>query len=178
MYWCPEAQPKSFSVLGNTGLPGFICRFLHSFFSDSITHFLMDRGVRHGCPASRFPLQWRSTRSSGCKRQSSQERWQLVFVEACPMRLRWRSRCCIVLLSGLDDCASTNISFCGLHCWNQFELIQMVLGSVRHRSRMRTRQSDAQDWEPCPCSVEQLARTKLYRLPFLELAPYVVLVLI
>ena len=53
-----------FSVLENTELPGFICRFLRSFYSDSITHvefvgadrgqFLMARGVRQGCPASGF----------------------------------------------------------------------------------------------------------------------------
>ena len=52
-----------FSVLENTGLPGFLCRFLRSIYSDSITHvefagaeggFLMARGVRQGCPASGF----------------------------------------------------------------------------------------------------------------------------
>ena len=52
------------SVLENTGLPGFICRFLGCSYSDSITHvefagaergqFLMARGVRQGCPASGF----------------------------------------------------------------------------------------------------------------------------
>ena len=51
-----------FSMLENTELPGFICRFLQSIYSDSITHvefagaargqFLMDRSVRRGCPAS------------------------------------------------------------------------------------------------------------------------------
>ena len=53
-----------FSVLENTGLPGFLCRFLQSIYSDSTTHvefagadrgqFLMTRGVRQGCPASGF----------------------------------------------------------------------------------------------------------------------------
>ena len=53
-----------FSVLENTGLPDFLCRFLRTFYRDSITHvefagaergqFLMDRGVRQGCPASGF----------------------------------------------------------------------------------------------------------------------------
>ena len=48
-----------FSVLENTGLLGFLCRFLRSIYSDSITHvefartergqFFMARGVRHGC---------------------------------------------------------------------------------------------------------------------------------
>ena len=52
------------SVLENAELPGFICRFLRSIYSDSITHvefagtargqFLMTRGVRQGCPASGF----------------------------------------------------------------------------------------------------------------------------
>ena len=53
-----------FSVLENTGLPDFLCRFLRSIYSDSITHvefegadrgqILMARGVRQGCPASGF----------------------------------------------------------------------------------------------------------------------------
>ena len=53
-----------FSVLENTGLPDFLCRFLRSIYKDSITHvelagaerghFLMARGVRQGCPASGF----------------------------------------------------------------------------------------------------------------------------
>ena len=53
-----------FSVLENTGLLGFLCRFLRSIHKDSITHvelagaergqFLMVRGVRQGCPASGF----------------------------------------------------------------------------------------------------------------------------
>ena len=51
-----------FSVLENTGLPGFLCRFLRSIDRDSITHvefagaergqFLMAKRVRQGCPAS------------------------------------------------------------------------------------------------------------------------------
>ena len=53
-----------FSVLENTGLPDFLCRFLRSIYRDSITHvefagaergqLLMARGVRQGCPASGF----------------------------------------------------------------------------------------------------------------------------
>ena len=53
-----------FSVIENTGFPDFLCRFLRSIYSDSITHlefagadrgqFLMARGVRQGCPASGF----------------------------------------------------------------------------------------------------------------------------
>ena len=53
-----------FSVLENTGLPGFLCRFLRSIYRDSTTHvefagaergqFPMARGVRQGCPASGF----------------------------------------------------------------------------------------------------------------------------
>ena len=53
-----------FSVLENTGLPDFLCRFLRSICRDSITHvecagpergqFLMAKGVRQGCPASGF----------------------------------------------------------------------------------------------------------------------------
>ena len=55
-----------FSVIENTGLPGFLCRFLRSISSDSITHvdfagtergqFLVTRGVRQGCPASGFTI--------------------------------------------------------------------------------------------------------------------------
>ena len=53
-----------FSVIENTGLPAFLCRFLRNISRDSITHvecagaeqgqFLMARGVRQGCPASGF----------------------------------------------------------------------------------------------------------------------------
>ena len=53
-----------FSVLENTGLPGFLCRFIRSIYRDNITHvdfagaergqFSMARGVRQGCPASGF----------------------------------------------------------------------------------------------------------------------------
>ena len=71
-----------FSVIENTGLPDFLCRFLRSICRDSITHvefagadrgqFLVARGVRQGCPAASF-LQWPSTRSSDVsKRQLSQ----------------------------------------------------------------------------------------------------------
>ena len=51
-----------FSVLENTGLPDFLCRFPRSMYRGSMTHvefagaergqFLMARGVRQGCPAS------------------------------------------------------------------------------------------------------------------------------
>ena len=54
-----------FSVIENTGLAAFLCRFLRSIERDSITQrgvcreqneddFLMARGVRQGCPASGF----------------------------------------------------------------------------------------------------------------------------
>ena len=81
---CPSVNHSwIFSVLENTGLPGFLCRFLRSVYSDSITHvdfagadrgqFLVARGVRQGCPASGFFLRWPLTLSSdGSKRQSSQ----------------------------------------------------------------------------------------------------------
>ena len=51
-------------MLENIELPGFICRFLRSIYSDSTTHlkfagaargqFLVARGVRQGCPAMAF----------------------------------------------------------------------------------------------------------------------------
>ena len=53
-----------FSVIENTGLPAFLCRFLRNIYRDGITHvefagaergqFLMARGVRQGCPVSGF----------------------------------------------------------------------------------------------------------------------------
>ena len=53
-----------FSVIENTGLPAFLCRFLRNVYRNSITHvefagadrgqFLVARGVRQGCPASGF----------------------------------------------------------------------------------------------------------------------------
>ena len=62
---CPSVNHSwIFSVLENTELPSFICRFLRSIYSDSITHvefagtargqFLMARGVRQGCLVSGF----------------------------------------------------------------------------------------------------------------------------
>ena len=54
----------SFSVPENTGLPGILCRFLRSIYSDSTTYvgfagatrgqIRLARGVRQGCPASGF----------------------------------------------------------------------------------------------------------------------------
>ena len=51
-----------FSVLENSGLPAFLCRFLRGIYNDSTTHvefagttrghFLMARGVRQSCPAN------------------------------------------------------------------------------------------------------------------------------
>ena len=62
---CPRVNHSwIFSVLENTGLPDFLCRFLRSIYKDITTHvefagaergqFLMARGVRQGCPASGF----------------------------------------------------------------------------------------------------------------------------
>ena len=55
-----------FSVLANTGLPGFLCRFLRNIYGDTITHvefagakqrqFFLSRGVRQGLLSSGFPL--------------------------------------------------------------------------------------------------------------------------
>ena len=52
------------SVIENTGLPAFLCRFLRNIYRDSITHVEFARaergqpptarGVRQGCPASGF----------------------------------------------------------------------------------------------------------------------------
>ena len=53
-----------FSVIENSGLPAFLCRFLQRIYRDSITHVeftgaareevLIARGVRQGFPASGF----------------------------------------------------------------------------------------------------------------------------
>ena len=53
-----------FSVIEDSGLPAFLCRFQRSIYRDSITHvefagaeggeFLRTRRVRQGCPASGF----------------------------------------------------------------------------------------------------------------------------
>ena len=64
---CAAAYPSVnhswiFSVLENTELPDFLCRFTRRMYRGSMTHvefagaergqFLMARGVRQGCPAS------------------------------------------------------------------------------------------------------------------------------
>ena len=94
-----------FSVLENTGLPGFIFRFLRSVHSDSITHVefagatwgqvLMTSGVRQGCPASGFLFAMAF---------DPVFRWlqeAVIPIAAYPMCLRWRLRCCIILVSGV-----------------------------------------------------------------------------
>ena len=135
-----------FSVIENTGLPAFLCRFSAKYLQGQ--HHT--RGIRGSRPRTINSLwskvydrvvqrvvsflQCPSTRSSdGSKSQSSQGTRTTWYFAACPMRLRRRSRCCIILFSKFNDCAGTSISFCGFHCWPQFELSKMLLGSLWHQ---------------------------------------------
>ena len=89
-----------FSVLENTGLPDFLCRFLRSIYSDSTTYvefagadrgqFLMVRGVRQGCPASGFPFcnGRRPDLQMAPRDNYSKEPSQAGLLAACPMCLR------------------------------------------------------------------------------------------
>ena len=60
---CPSVNHSwIFSVLENTGLPGFLCRFLRNIYRDNTTHvefagakrgqFFVARGVRRGWPST------------------------------------------------------------------------------------------------------------------------------
>ena len=141
-----------FSVLENTGLPGFLCRCLRSIYSDSITHLEFAGAewgtIPHGqrCE-TRLSREWFPFRNSlwpdlqvAPRDNYPKEPWQLGLLAACPMCLRWRSRCCIILFSGFNDCAGTSISFCGLHCsWiseNCEEFREMQI--VRHAKHVGT----------------------------------------
>ena len=67
-----------FFVLENTGLPGFLCRFLRSIFKDSITHVEFAGAERGQFPMASLRvvsfLQWHFDRSSdGSKKLLSQE---------------------------------------------------------------------------------------------------------
>ena len=140
-----------FSVLENTGLPGFLCRFLRSIYSDSITHlevagadrgqFLMARGVRQGCRASGFlfavafdPI-FRWLQETIIPRNPD----NLDFLQ--PAQCAYADDLAVVsFFSGFNDCAGTSISFSGLHCsWiseNCEEFREMQI--VRHAKHVGT----------------------------------------
>ena len=122
----------------------FICRFQGSIYSASTTHvefagttqgqFLMARGARQGCPANGFSFcnGLRPYLQMAPRDNYPKEPWQPGLLAAYPICLRWRPRCSRLVFSGLNDCAGTGVSFRGSHCWPQFDLSQMLLGSIWH----------------------------------------------
>ena len=126
-------------MLENTGPPGFLCRFLRSIYCDSTTHvefagaargqFPMARGVRQGCPASGFLFAMAFDPIF---------RWhQDVVIPRNPDNLDFLqpAQCAYA-----DDRAVASLSFWGLMTAlapafrSQFELSQILLGSVCHRA--------------------------------------------
>ena len=122
-----------FSVLENTGLPDFLCRFLRSIDRDSITHvelagaergqFLMARGARQGCPASDFlfamafdPI-FRWLQESIIPRNVG----NLEFLQ--PAQCAYADDLAVASssFSRIDVCAGASIPFHRLHCWPQPE---------------------------------------------------------
>ena len=88
-----------FSVLENTGLRDFLCRFQRSIERDCTTHvefaraergqFPRARGVRQGCPASGFLFAVAFDPTSMAPRiHYPEEPRQFGFFAACTMRLR------------------------------------------------------------------------------------------
>ena len=133
-----------FSVLAHTGLPDFLCRFLRSIFWDNIKHvefagaerrqFLMARGVRQGCPASGFLFAMAFDPIFRCLQESIIPRNldNLEFLQ--PAQCAYADDLAVAssLFWRVDVCTGTCIPFCGLHHWPQFELLQMLVGSVWH----------------------------------------------
>ena len=123
-----------FSVLENTGLLDFLCRFLRSIYRDSITHvefsgaergqFAMARGVRQDCPASGFlfamtfdPI-FRWLQESIIPRNAD----NLEFLQ--PAQCAYADDlaiACFIVFPGVDVCTGTSIPFYRLHCWPQLE---------------------------------------------------------
>ena len=114
-----------FSVIENTGLPRFLCRFLRNIYKDSTTHvefagteprqFLMARGVRQGCPASGFLFAMAFDPIS---------RWlQESIIPKNPDNLEFLqpAQCAYaddlaVASSSCGTAMATRIPFCGFHC--------------------------------------------------------------
>ena len=133
-------------MIEKTELPDFICRFLRGIHNDSITHvefagatrgqqFLMARGVRQGCPASGFLMAMAFDSIFGWLQESINPRNpdNLEFLQ--PAQCAYADDLAVASLSfsRFNDCTGTCISFCGFHCWPQFKLPQMLLGSLWHR---------------------------------------------
>ena len=104
------------SVPEKTELPDFICRFLRSIFNDSTTHvefagatrgqFLMARGVRQGCPASGFLFAMAFDPIFRWLQEAVIPRKPHNLDLLQPAQCAYADpRSCIILFSGLDDCA-------------------------------------------------------------------------
>ena len=109
-----------FSVLENTGLSDFLCRFLRSIYSDSITHVEFagaDRGQFKLIPC-------KTGLSSGSKSRVSQG--ILTTWSSCSLHIALTLTTSLFLLS-------SGFPFCGLHHWPQLELPQLLLCSVWQR---------------------------------------------
>ena len=104
-----------FHVLEKAEVPGFSCRFLRVIYCNGMMEvefarktrgqFLMSRGVRQGCPASRFlfAMAFRPYLSMGSTTLSSQESCRLRLSTTLSVCLRWRFCCCCFVFLDVDD---------------------------------------------------------------------------
>ena len=124
-----------FSVLENTGLPDFLCRFLRSIYRDSITHVEF-AGAERGAilygqrSATRLSCEWFPF-CNGLQSIIPRNLDNMEFLK--PAQCAYADDLTVASLSFRGLMTGTSISLCGFHCWPQFELPQMFLGSFWHR---------------------------------------------
>ena len=118
-----------FSVLENTGLPGFLCHFLRSIYKDSICGSRPRTIPYDQRCATRLSCEWFPFCNGiwpdlpmAPRNYYPKEPRQLGFLATCTMRLRWWPRRCFILIWRVAVRTGTGVSFYRLHCWPQLEL--------------------------------------------------------
>ena len=97
-----------FSVLENTGLRGFLCRFLRSIYSDSITHVELIRGSR-----PRTIFLWPEVLDKAVQRAAFFFRWPSTRSLMAPRGSHPWTSCSLSQCACADDLAAAS-SFTGL----------------------------------------------------------------
>ena len=115
------------SVVEKTDLPEFIRRFLRDIYRDKNTHIefagtsrgqiQMARGVRQGCPANGLLVAMKFDPIFT---------WHEAVTPRNPHNLDFLQPS---QSAYADDLIGSSISICGSHCWPQFGLSEMLLGS-------------------------------------------------
>ena len=146
---CAAAYPSVnhswiLSVIEKTELPDFISRFLRSIYNDSTTHvefagatrghFFMARAVRQGCLASGFLFAMAFDPIFRWLQETIIPRnfHNLEFLQ--PVQCAYADDLAVAASSFRDlmTALAPAFHFRGSQSWPQFELSQMLLGSVRH----------------------------------------------